>query len=151
MVAALEAGADDYVIKPPRKQEFVARVKALYRRATETRTLSELIEIGPYRIQTSEKVVYLHHEAITLSPKEYEIIELLARNIGQIVSRDKMVYQVWGRLPDEAALRTLDTHIYRIRRKLELTRYNRLILRAVYMHGYRLEYMGIDNMMPPAS
>lgn len=151
VVAALEAGADDYVIKPPRKQEFVARVKALYRRATETRTLSELIEIGPYRIQTSEKVVYFHREVITLSPKEYEIIELLARNIGQIVSRDKMVYQVWGRLPDEAAFRTLDTHIYRIRRKLELTRYNRLILRTVYTHGYRLEYMGINNMMVPAS
>ncbi|AIO69559.1 response regulator transcription factor [Burkholderia oklahomensis] len=142
VVTALEAGADDYVIKPPREQEFVARVKALYRRSREIHTRPELMEIGPYKIQTIEKTVYLHREKIPLSPKEYEIIELLAQNLGQVVPRDKMVSLVWGRPPDEASFRTLDTHIYRIRQKLGLTRYNLVILRSVYRHGYRLEYIG---------
>ncbi|UVE69063.1 response regulator transcription factor [Burkholderia pyrrocinia] len=142
LVDALEAGADDYLVKPPRERELVARIKALHRRTTEIRENSTSITIGAYRIETSERAVYFEDERLPLSPKEYEIVELLARNVGQVVSRETMISRVWGRAVGEESSRTLDTHIYRIRQKLNLSRRNGAMLRSVYTHGYRLDDMG---------
>ncbi|MFA8356928.1 response regulator transcription factor [Burkholderia ubonensis] len=142
LVEALEAGADDYLVKPPRERELVARIKALRRRTIEIRDSSTSIKFGVYRIETEERAIYRENERVSLSPKEYEIVELLVRNIGQVVSRETMISRVWGRAVEDESSRTLDTHIYRIRHKLDLSRCNGALLRSVYTHGYRLDELG---------
>ncbi|NTY38205.1 MULTISPECIES: response regulator transcription factor [Burkholderia cepacia complex] len=139
LVEALAAGADDYLVKPPRERELVARIKALHRRTIEIRENLTTIRFGAYRVETVEREIYLGNERVPLSPKEYEIVELLARNVGQVVSRETMIGRVWGRAVGDESSRTLDTHIYRIRQKLNLSRSNGALLRSIYTHGYRLD------------
>ncbi|NTY38199.1 MULTISPECIES: response regulator transcription factor [Burkholderia cepacia complex] len=138
-VAALDAGADDYMVKPPRERELVARINVLRRRRVDSHQGMETIKIGSYRIDTGERTIYLDGERVALSPKEYEIFELLAHNVGQVVSRCTVIGKVWGRVDDDSNSRSLDTHIYRIRHKLNLNRCNGVMLRMVYTHGYRLD------------
>ncbi|AOJ01908.1 two-component system response regulator [Burkholderia mayonis] len=142
LVEALEAGADDFLVKPPRERELVARIKALHRRTIEFRDSLTSITFGAYRIETMERAIYLDNGRVSLSPKEYEIVELLVRNVGQVVSRETMIGRVWGRAVGDESSRTLDTHIYRIRQKLNLSRRNGALLRSVYTHGYRLDEVG---------
>ncbi|ARK98204.1 response regulator transcription factor [Burkholderia pseudomallei] len=141
LVDALEAGADDYLVKPPRERELIARIKALHRRTIEIRANLTTLTFGAYRIETTEREIYRGNERVQLSPKEFEIVELLARNVGQVISREKMIGRVWGAVGGESS-RTLDTHIYRIRQKLDLSRRNGALLRSIYTHGYRLDELG---------
>ncbi|CAE6866881.1 Sensory transduction protein regX3 [Paraburkholderia aspalathi] len=139
IVTALDAGADDYMVKPPRERELVARINVLRRRTLDGHQGMIMIEIGSYLIDTRERAVYLHGKQIALSPKEYEIVELLARNVGHVVPRGTVVGRVWGHVDEESNSRSLDTHIYRIRHKLNLTCSNGVMLRVIYTHGYRLD------------
>lgn len=139
LVETLEAGADDFLVKPPRERELVARVNALRRRTGIDRQCPDIIEIGRYRVSTVERAVYLADERIPLSPKEYDVVELLARNVGQVVPRKTVINRIWGQASEDEGSRSLDTHIYRIRRKMDLSRRNGVMLRVIYTHGYRLE------------
>ncbi|WP_322023428.1 response regulator transcription factor [Burkholderia sp. BCC1977] len=142
IVEVLEAGADDYIPKPPRERELIARIRAKFRRRHDGELRESAINIGRYHIDIVARTVYLDNERIVLSPKEYDIVELLARNVGQLVSRHTVIGRVWGQVPEPSSFRSLDTHIYRIRQKLNLSRANGMMLRVIYTHGYRLDDLG---------
>ncbi|MDH3315334.1 MAG: response regulator transcription factor [Gammaproteobacteria bacterium] len=137
IVQALSNGADDYVIKPPRRMELLARIEALTRRGKPSGN-DEVLEYPPYRIDTARRTVSVHGTDVPLTHKEYDLILFLFSNVGRLVSRGHLEETVWGR-GDEILSRSLDTHLSRIRRKLALNPENGYRITPVYSHGYRLE------------
>jgi DNA-binding response OmpR family regulator len=139
MVTALQAGADDYVVKPIRRRELVARVEALWRRAypEDSRNVTRLA-VGRYVVDLRQRMVSFDGREIELTPKEFDIASVLFRNVGRIMSRELLFRLIWGRGIDGVS-RSLDTHIYRLRNKLKLGEVTGVRLRSVYTHGYRLE------------
>lgn len=139
IVAALNAGADDYLIKPLRKLELTARLAALERRARRDTGDSDVLDFPPYRIDTRAHVIQHDGLAIDLTQKEYELAVFLFRHIGQLVSRGHVLETIWG-LSREINTRTVDTHVSRIRAKLGLADASPWRLNSVYLYGYRLEF-----------
>ncbi len=144
VVLALEAGADDYLSKPIRRRELIARVEAVYRRFAGTTSTSRIDDIAPYTVDTSQKLVRLNDERLTLTTKEFELTALLFRNVGKVISRGHILELVWGLDSDDLSTRTVDTHISRLRKKLELNGNNGWKLSAIYQHGYRLEQIEVS-------
>lgn len=138
IVTGLQAGADDYMNKPIREGELIARIQALLRRMNPITQSNEPFSFGVYDIDPVNNVICLHAEEVILAPKEYELALLLFRNPGRLFSRDVLSTAVWNReIP--ATSRTLDTHLSNIRRKLQLRPENGVRLNASYALGYRLE------------
>jgi two-component system response regulator RegX3 len=150
IVKILDEGADDYITKPLRHKEMMARVTALARRAhvLEEDTESHALDYGPYHIDLNANTVTVNGEPIKLTQKEYELVIFLFRNLGRIVSRSHMLESVWGH-SEGINTRTADTHISRIRNKLGLVPENGWRINAIYHHGYRLEQLDPD--MPKSS
>jgi DNA-binding response OmpR family regulator len=144
IVAALKGGADDYVVKPLRKQELLARVDALGRRARAATPRAERLEAGDIVIDVGRRVVTRRGEAVDLTQKDFDLAVFLFRNIGQLVSRGHILESVWGRSAD-LNTRTVDTHVSRLRSKLGLTPEHGWRLAAIYQHGYRLEPLAGSN------
>src|SRR5690606_19380691 len=142
LVAGLKAGADDYVSKPIRAGELVARVEALLRRrAVGAVADQQVFQVGRYAFDESSGTARLDDEPIVLAPKEFELAMLFFRNPGRLFSRDVLSTAVWNReIP--ATSRTLDTHLSNIRQKLRLRPENGLRLTSSYALGYRLELLG---------
>lgn len=144
IVAALMAGGDDYMLKPIRGAELLARIHALSRRLhprdTEAREPESVMQVGPYRLNRLMHTVELHGETIELKPKEFGIALTLLKNVGAIVSRQMLMESVWGR---ELVMtsRTIDTHISQVRRKLMFKPENGVKLSTVYTLGYRLDLL----------
>lgn len=138
IVTGLAAGADDYMIKPIRRGELVARVQALLRRAYPTQTTSETLQFGAYKFETRAGRVSLNDTPIEVTQKEFDLALLLFRNLGRPLSRAYILEAVWSR-DIEIPSRTMDTHISRVRSKLELRPENGYRLAPVYSYGYRLE------------
>jgi DNA-binding response OmpR family regulator len=137
VVRALEAGADDYIAKPFRSDELVARVHALVRRFV--RNAGErAIRAGDYVLNPQARTIALRDVDIPLTTKEFQLVATLFTNLGKILSRELLAMTAWGRELG-AESRSLDTHIYRIRQKLKLRPENGLRLTSVYTAGYRLE------------
>ena len=149
IVAALQAGADDYMVKPVRRLELLARVDSLLRRARPKQSETEPISIGPYVINLVDRVVTLKEQRIEMTDKEYDLTVFLFRNIGKLTSRGHITESVWGRSSDVQS-RTVDTHVSRVRKKLELGPANGVRLTPVYNFGYRLERVSLPDE-PPAS
>lgn len=143
VVRALDSGADDYLAIPIREPEFVARLKAILRRANSAPMLQS-DRIGPFHIDRTARSVRRSGLRIELTPKEFEILDVLVTHVGQVISRQSLAARVWGRSDDGIESRTLDAHIYKLRRKLGLVPEAGVILEAVYGHGYRLK-----NAPPP--
>lgn len=142
IVAGLSVGADDYLAKPLRPAEFVARVRALLRRAyPEAVHDDELIRQGDYVVDARRRAIALEGRIVDLSPREFDLALFLFRNIGRLLSREVIEQAVWGRAMD-AGSRTLDTHISRLRIKLALRPEHGVRLSSVYSHGYRFEGAG---------
>jgi DNA-binding response OmpR family regulator len=138
VVRALDAGADDYMVKPFRAEELAARVNALLRRVARTVARDEPIRAGDYVLDPTERSVRLRGSRIDLTTKEFQLVAALFSNLGKILSRDLLAMTAWGReLSVES--RSLDTHIYRIRQKLKLSPENGLRLSSIYTLGYRLD------------
>jgi len=142
LVAGLQAGADDYLCKPIRPREFVARIDALLRRrGVEAAVEQNEVQLGAYTLDAVNGVAYFHGDVIELAPKEFELALLFFRNPGRLFSRDVLSATVWNReIP--ATSRTLDTHLSNIRQKLQLRPENGVRLSSSYALGYRLETIG---------
>jgi DNA-binding response OmpR family regulator len=144
IVKALEEGADDYMIKPVRQTELLARVNALWRRFRSNAAAAPVLEFPPYRIDTVERRIMFNDVAVEMTQKEYELALFLFRNVGRLLSRGHIFEAVWGR---NAAMssRTTDTHLSRVRTKLELQPEHGFRLVSVYNYGYRLEEVRRTN------
>ncbi|MGQ0824901.1 MAG: response regulator [Actinomycetota bacterium] len=120
-VVGLEVGADDYVSKPFRLRELVARVRAALRRVPivdEDRSHPEVLEVGDVRLDAARHDVYVRGEAVALPLKEFELLEILMANAGRVLTRDVLIDRVWG--PNYFGdTKTLDVHIKRLRSKIE--------------------------------
>ncbi|OGB21630.1 MAG: DNA-binding response regulator [Burkholderiales bacterium RIFCSPLOWO2_02_FULL_57_36] len=140
IIAGLAAGADDYMIKPIRRGELVARVQALLRRAYPTQNAVEQIQFGQYIFETRTGRLTMNGKPIELTQKEFDLALLFFRNIGRPLSRAYILEAVWAR-DVEIPSRTMDTHVSRVRSKLQLRPEHGFRLAPVYSYGYRLEQM----------
>lgn len=139
IVEALTAGADDYMVKPIRPRELLARMQSLVRRiAPDPAETGAPLVLGGYVFDIGARTVAHHGRAIGLTPKEFDLALLLFRNEGRIVARNHIVAAVWGREVSPLS-RTIDTHMSRVRSKLALRLENGMRLTPIYTHGYRLE------------
>ena len=144
IVAGLAAGADDYMIKPLRPSELVARVQALLRRAYPG-VVRDRVEFEPYRFEPQQSEVFFtiagSSRTVALTQKEFDLALLLFRNAGRPLSRSHIRESVWGS-DVEIPSRTIDTHVSRIRSKLELGPEAGYRVMPVYSYGYRLDRIG---------
>ncbi len=119
VVLGLELGASDYVAKPFRLRELVARMRAVLRRGLVAPSAREEIAVvGPVRLDTGRREVTVHGRQVDLSRKEFDLIALLMSHAGQVVTREWCIDRLWWD-QDLSDTRTLDTHVKRLRRKIE--------------------------------
>lgn len=139
IAAALDAGADDYMVKPVRQRELLARIEAVSRRSRAQSGQDDALELPPYRFEPAGQRLLRAGEPVRdLTDKEFQLALFLFRNVGRLLSRGHLLEAVWG-LGPAVPTRTLDTHMSRIRRKLELQPANGFRIAPVYNFGYRLE------------
>ena len=124
IVRGLETGADDYVVKPVRQAELVARVAAILRRAAGGNPEQENLDVSPYEIDSAKKSVKLNGEPIKLTNREFELALFFFRNVGKMMSRNHMLESIWGIENKSVSTRTVDTHVSRLRKKLNLCEEN---------------------------
>ena len=118
-VVGLEIGADDYVTKPYSSRELLARIKAVLRRGQEPEELKPVtLESGPVRMDVERHVVTVNGQDTALPLKEFELLEMLLRNAGRVLTRSQLIDRVWG--SDYVGdTKTLDVHVKRLRAKVE--------------------------------
>jgi DNA-binding response OmpR family regulator len=138
VVQALEAGADDFLIKPPRARELLARIDAMGRRVRESSAQLPAIDRPPFHIDLLHHQIERDGVALELTRREFEVAVLLFRNAGKVLSRGYIMDSVWGR-GDSTTTRTVDMHVSRVRKVLGLSAAIGLRLTAIYGYGYRLE------------
>ena len=120
-VVGLEVGADDYVTKPYRLRELVARMRAVLRRAPLGRVTEDddgVLEVGDVRLDADRHEVVIRGEPVALPLKEFELLELLLDNAGRVLTRDTLIDRVWG-ADYVGDTKTLDVHVKRLRSKVE--------------------------------
>lgn len=137
IVFALENGADDYIVKPARQNELLARVHALLRRAYPQEEETRL-SFPPFEIDIQRGEILRAGARIELTPKEFDLAVVLFRNVGRLLSRGHLQETVWGRTGD-LNTRTVDTHVSQVRKKLDLRQETGFRVVPVYNFGYRLE------------
>lgn len=135
VVAALELGADDYLTKPYSAREMIARVRASVRRSTHAEP-AEMTTVGNLSLDAGRYQMTVGAMSHDLPRKEFEVMSMLAERVGRIVSRDRLLEEVWGMNWGET--KSLDQHIRRLRRKLESDPDAPTII-TVRSVGYRLE------------
>ncbi|MDQ3735658.1 MAG: response regulator transcription factor [Actinomycetota bacterium] len=118
-VVGLELGADDYVTKPYSARELLARIKAVLRRGQEVETFDDAaLEAGPVRMDVERHTVSVDGSSVSLPLKEFDLLEILLRNAGRVLTRGQLIDRVWG--SDYVGdTKTLDVHVKRLRAKLE--------------------------------
>jgi DNA-binding response OmpR family regulator len=138
VVRALTAGADDYLVKPIRRMELLARLEAVTRRAGGAQLEGEVFEIGVFRVDGPTRSITRDKQPLELTAKDFDLAVLLLRNVGRLLSRGHLLETIWGQ-DAVGSSRSLDTHASRVRNKLKLTPEHGWRLAAVYGYGYRLD------------
>jgi DNA-binding response OmpR family regulator len=141
VVQALEAGADDFLVKPPRDRELLARVDAVGRRSRDGLPQDEILAVPPFRIDLKRRQIERDGVVAELTRREFEVALLLFRNVGKVLSRGHIMHTVWGQSA-VTLTRTVDMHVSRVRKILGLSAAIGLRLTAIYGYGYRLERAG---------
>lgn len=144
VIEALDAGADDFMVKSSRTGELVARARALLRRTRAKPEVERIFELGPFKLDTRTHDAWRNGNHVELTQKEFNLALILLRNIGKPLSRGHIREIVWGR-GTEVPSRTMDTHISRVRTKLDLRPESGFLLAPVYSYGYRLEQLGNED------
>jgi two-component system, OmpR family, response regulator RegX3 len=139
IVGALSKGADDYMVKPVKQAELLARISALARRAgIEDPQQAQRFALGPWQVDRTHRTITINGEPVKLTDKDFELASYLFQNSGKLLSRGHLLEKVWGIMtPIES--RTVDVHVSRIRRSLHIRPENGYRIKTVYQHGYRLE------------
>lgn len=138
IVRGLTLGADDYITKPVRHKELLARIQAVIRRSHARSDVKEVLKLPPYQIDRGAHTITMADKQVELTQKEFELADFLFHNVGRVLSRGHILESVWGQSPD-LHTRTVDTHVSRLRTKLALSSESGWRLSAIYNHGYRLE------------
>lgn len=141
-VVGLASGADDYITKPFAPEELLGRIQALLRRVQiyDREALSVLpsVQVGPLVLDPASQRAMLGPHELILTNKEFDLLYLLARHVGRVLTRNSLLEQVWGgELYDDT--KTLDVHIYRLRRKLDAAAGLGPFLETLRGRGYRLK------------
>lgn len=138
IVVGLELGADDYVTKPYSSRELLARIRAVLRRRVEPEEDEAVLESGPVRMDVERHAVSVSGADVPMPLKEFELLELLLRNSGRVLTRGQLIDRVWG-ADYFGDTKTLDVHVKRIRSKIESDPSNPQLLVTVRGLGYRFE------------
>jgi len=139
IVVGLELGADDYVTKPYSTRELLARIRAVLRRRVESEDDDEaVLEAGSVRMDVERHTVSVDGATVAMPLKEFELLELLLRNAGRVLTRGQLIDRVWG-VDYFGDTKTLDVHIKRIRSKIEKSPSEPVMLVTVRGLGYRFE------------
>ena len=138
VVVGLELGADDYVTKPFSSRELVARVRAVLRRGSEEAADVGVLQAGPVRMDVDRHVVHVHGREVSLPLKEFELLEVLLRNAGRVLTRGQLIDRVWG-ADYVGDTKTLDVHVKRLRGKVEQSPGAPVHLVTVRGLGYKME------------
>ena len=138
-VVGLELGADDYVTKPYSSRELLARIKAVLRRGQEPEELKPVtLESGPVRMDVDRHIVTVNGQHAALPLKEFELLEMLLRNAGRVLTRSQLIDRVWG--SDYVGdTKTLDVHVKRLRAKVEPDPASPQLIVTVRGLGYKFE------------
>ena len=135
-VTGLDAGADDYLVKPFEFAELMARLRALGRRSTQ-KIQQDIVEVGECTLNRTAKVLKKKDKVIQLSPREFQIFDLLAQNIGIVVPRDIILDRIWG-LESDVSSNNIDSYMKILRKKLDLGD-GGTVIKTVRGVGYKLE------------
>ena len=118
-VVGLELGADDYVTKPYSSRELLARIRAVLRRQGESEELvSNVVTAGPVRMDVERHIVSVNNAEVAMPLKEFELLEILVRNSGRVMTRGQLIDRIWGE-DYVGDTKTLDVHVKRLRAKIE--------------------------------
>jgi two-component system, OmpR family, response regulator QseB len=134
-VVGLDAGADDYLVKPFELEELAARIRALSRRTSEMQ--SDLLNYGALQVDPGRCIVTYNHTEVDLTPKEYMILELFLRHPAKVLTRSMILDRLWE-LDQVSSEQTVKTHLTNLRRKLKEAGESQELIETVYGIGYRL-------------
>ncbi len=135
LVKALDQGADDYLVKPIKQTELIARSQALHRRHVMSQ--DRLISIEPFTFNGNDNTITYNDNVVKLTAKEYQLANHFFSNQDRLISRDYLLETIWTK-SSSITTRTVDTHISRLRKKLALNGSTGWKLASVYHKGYRL-------------
>ena len=137
-VVGLELGADDYVTKPFSHRELVARIRAVLRRGQDVELEPDVLEVAGVRMDVERHEVWVRGEPAKLALKEFELLEILLRNAGRVMTRGQLIDRIWG-ADYVGDTKTLDVHVKRLRAKIEPDPADPKLLVTVRGLGYKLE------------
>ena len=137
-VVGLELGADDYVTKPFSHRELVARIRAVLRRGQDFELEPDVFEVDAVRMDVERHEVWVRGEPVKLALKEFELLEILLRNAGRVMTRGQLIDRIWG-ADYVGDTKTLDVHVKRLRAKVETDPAEPQLLVTVRGLGYKFE------------